>query len=515
MPTPHDKAFLADILAHPEDDTPRLIYADWLTDHGQTERGEFIRIQIERSHLDEDDPAQDELERREQQLLGRNPAWRLEVPRWGRINQVFRRGFLTEVQAKWADFKRGATGLWRKFPVRSVRLLGAMSGLEELVDLAESSPLRELELIGTPPPEAITRLADSSLFSRLDRFHLGGGRFRAVRGDSLLARPENFAGLRVLDLAGNDFNEVNVRDLANIPMPELRTLRLECASFVARHLTPILSPARRPVLTDLDVSGTGLDSAPVAELTAHAGRLTRLHVRHNQLHAADLATLLGGVGDLRHFSVDNNPLGAGGVGLLATSPRLAGLTRLSLAGVGLEGPALLALIRSSRLQNLRRLDLTAYGLKNAGAGVLADGLDLPALTWLDLRSNELSDTGIERLASSARLGRLVGLELNGNMPGLRGIKALAASPHLTRLGSLGLAWCGLGDDAAIALAASPNLGGLWRLDLANNSIREAGLAALIASSHLTGLSELWVDHRMLAPGIATALQERFGPALRP
>ena len=36
---------LADIIAHPEDDTPRLIYADWLDDHDQSERAEFIRIQ--------------------------------------------------------------------------------------------------------------------------------------------------------------------------------------------------------------------------------------------------------------------------------------------------------------------------------------------------------------------------------------------------------------------------------------------------------------------------------------
>lgn len=37
---------LADILANPEDDTPRLIYADWLEDHDQAERAEFIRVQI-------------------------------------------------------------------------------------------------------------------------------------------------------------------------------------------------------------------------------------------------------------------------------------------------------------------------------------------------------------------------------------------------------------------------------------------------------------------------------------
>ena len=43
--------FLTDIIEHPDDDTPRLIYADWLEEHGTTdaerERGEFIRLQCQ------------------------------------------------------------------------------------------------------------------------------------------------------------------------------------------------------------------------------------------------------------------------------------------------------------------------------------------------------------------------------------------------------------------------------------------------------------------------------------
>lgn len=37
------RGFLADIIAHPDDDTPRLIYADWLEENGQEERAELIR----------------------------------------------------------------------------------------------------------------------------------------------------------------------------------------------------------------------------------------------------------------------------------------------------------------------------------------------------------------------------------------------------------------------------------------------------------------------------------------
>lgn len=40
-----DAAFLAKIIANRGDDAPRLVYADWLEEHGHGERAEFIRLQ--------------------------------------------------------------------------------------------------------------------------------------------------------------------------------------------------------------------------------------------------------------------------------------------------------------------------------------------------------------------------------------------------------------------------------------------------------------------------------------
>lgn len=41
------ESMLWSILAEPEEDTVRLAYADWLTENGQEDRAEFIRVQIE------------------------------------------------------------------------------------------------------------------------------------------------------------------------------------------------------------------------------------------------------------------------------------------------------------------------------------------------------------------------------------------------------------------------------------------------------------------------------------
>lgn len=42
-------AFLAAIISAPDDDTPRLVYADWLQEHGDDARAEFIRLQCEKA----------------------------------------------------------------------------------------------------------------------------------------------------------------------------------------------------------------------------------------------------------------------------------------------------------------------------------------------------------------------------------------------------------------------------------------------------------------------------------
>lgn len=44
------QALLNAIIAKPEDDAPRLAYADWLDEHDQPERAEFIRVEVERAH---------------------------------------------------------------------------------------------------------------------------------------------------------------------------------------------------------------------------------------------------------------------------------------------------------------------------------------------------------------------------------------------------------------------------------------------------------------------------------
>jgi uncharacterized protein (TIGR02996 family) len=46
-----ERALLNAIIAAPEDDLPRLVYADWLEEHGRAERAEFIRLECELARM--------------------------------------------------------------------------------------------------------------------------------------------------------------------------------------------------------------------------------------------------------------------------------------------------------------------------------------------------------------------------------------------------------------------------------------------------------------------------------
>ena len=65
-------AFIRAIVATPGDDTPRLVFADWLDETGDESdraRAEFIRVQCESASLPAGDTRRAKLEKREEELL--------------------------------------------------------------------------------------------------------------------------------------------------------------------------------------------------------------------------------------------------------------------------------------------------------------------------------------------------------------------------------------------------------------------------------------------------------------
>ncbi|HEY2147185.1 MAG TPA: TIGR02996 domain-containing protein, partial [Pirellulales bacterium] len=112
----HGDAFLQAILADPEDDAPRLIYADWLEERGDP-RGEFIRLQCALERLSATDPARPDLEDEAGDLLYQHEQeW--TAPLQGIASEWrFRRGFIEEVSIAGEEFVARGDSLFNVSPI--------------------------------------------------------------------------------------------------------------------------------------------------------------------------------------------------------------------------------------------------------------------------------------------------------------------------------------------------------------------------------------------------------------
>lgn len=137
------QGFLNAILARLEDDLPRLIFADWLGEHGDSEWAEFIRVQCRLAVLEREEPLNWEtfeadcaawpaaehaaLRRRERALLGvalgSLPPWWPRQP-GGRPGWApeFRRGFVEGITCSWEDWLRHHEAIRAATPLRKVTL---------------------------------------------------------------------------------------------------------------------------------------------------------------------------------------------------------------------------------------------------------------------------------------------------------------------------------------------------------------------------------------------------------
>jgi uncharacterized protein (TIGR02996 family) len=79
LPPTEDRGFLEALAAQPEDDSVRLIYADWLEERGDL-RGEYLRITVALARLLVDDLHAEDLRRRADELRQQiDPRWRALV----------------------------------------------------------------------------------------------------------------------------------------------------------------------------------------------------------------------------------------------------------------------------------------------------------------------------------------------------------------------------------------------------------------------------------------------------
>src|SRR5689334_10219352 len=68
---PTNSALESAVIADADDDTPRLVYADWLDENGDPDRAEFIRVQCRLADLSPAEPDWVDLIERQDELVAR------------------------------------------------------------------------------------------------------------------------------------------------------------------------------------------------------------------------------------------------------------------------------------------------------------------------------------------------------------------------------------------------------------------------------------------------------------
>jgi uncharacterized protein (TIGR02996 family) len=271
-----EAAFFRAIREAPDDNTPRLIYADWLQENGDPERGEFIHVQCELSRPDLEATRRPVLRQREEQLLAKNrKAWLAPLPNFlRRMQPEFRRGFVEAITTAVNPFVSHAEDLFEAAPVRSAHFL----------------PLRPPGRYRRSALRArVAALAGCPFLARLTRLDLPNNNLDAKLLEMLLTTPY-VRNVRALNLHGNELGYAGIRRLAE-------------ATFLTS-------------LTELDLSATELGPMTMWLLaqTPWLAQLTVLDLRENRFDTggAQLLAASPHMGGLQRLDVSKNPIGPAG-----------------------------------------------------------------------------------------------------------------------------------------------------------------------------------------------------------
>jgi uncharacterized protein (TIGR02996 family) len=244
----HHTAFFHDILADPDADGPRLVYADLLEEQGDP-RAEFIRVQMElaRSPLGPEAPRRRELEAREAELLAEHrTAWLAPFRPWAK-HCVFSRGFVGKMTIPGPAFLAHAAAIFQSTPLRHLQLLDAKPVLRPIAALPQLGRLATLNFWNNNlEPADAQVLARSPHLARLEHLNLYENRL-GTEGVQALTRTWDLRGLRTLNLGGNWLDNAAARVLAGAAtlthLADLRLFRnrIDSAGVQALAESPLLA----------------------------------------------------------------------------------------------------------------------------------------------------------------------------------------------------------------------------------------------------------------------------------
>jgi uncharacterized protein (TIGR02996 family) len=303
------RELLDEVLAHPDDDVPRRVYADWLSERGDP-RGELIAVQCELARRDAKDPGRRELELRELELLrDHGPTWIAELGFDPAVTATRRHGPIEVARGPTVMFDRG-------FP-DAVKVSSEQVAAAQL----DRAPIRRLVLT------EVDELSLLPAIPTLRTLRLRGGHIDA---DQLATAPIVVA---VEELILQSIWTDDIRGLVVATLPALRKLTLEKMRFP--YNAQLARAPWIPMLRELciiDTSNLALRDLLLAKTWRD---LKRLELECN-LDDGDVAAIASShlARGLEHLeiSVGYRDIGEATIEAFSKSKRLGKLQRLVLRG---------------------------------------------------------------------------------------------------------------------------------------------------------------------------------------
>jgi uncharacterized protein (TIGR02996 family) len=209
---------LQTILAHPDDDSPRLRYANWLDGCGNP-LGEFIRLQCdlarERAHAP---PVR--CEWRAQQLLAEYHRHWADALSHRVAWCSFHRGFVEEIAITDRQLIKHATELFQRAPVLDIHLESDGRRLDALPELPDLPYTFFLDLSAQAlGDDGVIRLADAPFLERVHGLNLGST-FMGDDALEALAHSPHLPELRELYINDNPITDDGIRQFVLSPLAE-------------------------------------------------------------------------------------------------------------------------------------------------------------------------------------------------------------------------------------------------------------------------------------------------------
>jgi uncharacterized protein (TIGR02996 family) len=250
MSADRDGLFQA-ILTNPDDDVPRLVYADWLEEHDDSEYARFIRTQVQLARVPEYHPLHVRLWWEERGLVTGLPfRSRLSgLPgALARSCQDYRRGFPWQVSTEsLTDFLAAAPELFAHVPIQALSLRAEYRAPPPDLAPLTASPwlarLRHLEVsLARLPAREIQKLQQSPHAANLVDLAF---KYAGIEPDGVAAllTPPLVGQLEALTLASNP---ISLRDLIPAIQGPGEPHRLRSLAFSPSHHLTYL-----PALRDL------------------------------------------------------------------------------------------------------------------------------------------------------------------------------------------------------------------------------------------------------------------------